>query len=83
MGRSPTPPDHRDPAALAGLRRRRLERDLPAGSVTAEDIDYLRRRTWASLTRIAIEDGVSLGAIKRAATRDELRLAILLARVAD
>jgi hypothetical protein len=40
----------------------------------------LRRLTWAALSREAIEAGVSLGKIRRAKTRDELRLAILKAR---
>lgn len=47
---------------------------------TVADINRLKRMTWAQLERQALEAGVSLGKIKGAATRDELRRAILVAR---
>lgn len=66
--------------AFAGLRQRRLERDLPAGKVTIDEIERLRRLTWAALQREALEAGVSLGKVRKAPTRDALRLQILLAK---
>lgn len=69
------------PESVAGIRQRRLERDLPAGAVTVEEIERLRRLSWAALQREALEAGVSLGKVKQAPTRDALRLQILLAKV--
>lgn len=42
----------------------------------------LRRLTWAALQRRALDAGVPLAVVTGAATRDELRLAIL-AKLAD
>lgn len=51
-----------------------------ATGITEADIAQLKRMRWSELDRAALEAGVSLGVIKRAKTRDELRRAILLAR---
>ena len=48
-------------------------------AVTVERIAKLKRMRWSELERAALEAGVTLGVIKRAKTRDELRRAILLA----
>jgi hypothetical protein len=48
--------------------------------ITVADIERLKRMRWSELERTALEAGVSLAVVKRAATRDELRRAILLAR---
>jgi hypothetical protein len=53
--------------------------DLP-GAVTLDEIERLRRLTWAALDRKALAAGVSLGQVRQAKTRDELRLLILKAR---
>lgn len=50
--------------------------------VTIAVIEQLKRMRWSELERAAIEAGVSLHVIERAATRDELRRAILIARSA-
>lgn len=44
------------------------------------EILRLRRLTWAALQREALEAGIPVGRVSAAATRDELRLAILEAR---
>lgn len=70
-----SPPDHRGPQAVAGLRQRLLER-----TVTPVEIERLRRLSWAALQREALEADVPLRRMREAATRDELRLLILEAR---
>lgn len=52
-------------------------------AVTVERIEQLKRMRWSELDRVALEAGVSLGVIKRAKTRDELRRAILIAEAGD
>jgi len=53
---------------------------MDRGGITGVDIERLKRMRWSELERAALEAGVSRGTIKRAATRDELRRAILLTR---
>jgi hypothetical protein len=45
-----------------------------------EEIKRLKRMRWSELERAALEAGLSLAAIDKAATRDELRLSILRAQ---
>lgn len=47
--------------------------------MTLEQMNKLKGRSWATLERKAIEAGVSRVEIRGAATRDELRLAIIRA----
>jgi len=47
--------------------------------VTLEEINKLRGRSWATLEKKALEAGLSVAEIRKAATRDELRLAIVRA----
>lgn len=43
------------------------------------EADRLKGRSWATLSRLALEAGVPLKRVKEARTREELRLAIALA----
>jgi hypothetical protein len=52
-------------------------------TVTLAEINSLKGRSWMTLQRLAVDAGVSLRRIKKAATRDELRLLILTAWADD
>lgn len=61
----------------------RTPRDLPARVTPAQvqaEADRLKGRSWATLSRLALEAGIPLKRVKEARTREELRLAIALAR---
>lgn len=53
---------------------------MSADAITIADIERLRRVRWPELERVALEAGIALAKVKEAATRDELRQAILLVR---
>lgn len=53
---------------------------MPENAITTADIERLRRMRWSELERVALEAGITLRKVKEAATRDELRRAILWAR---
>jgi hypothetical protein len=49
-------------------------------SKSTADQARLKRMRWSELDRAALEAGLSLGVIRRAKTRDDLRRAILEVR---
>lgn len=82
---------------VAGLRQRRLERGLPVGPIVREDtgeegqtklrvmdeVARLKGLGWAELRREAKALGIPEAKIGGAATRDEVRLAILEVKIAE